>query len=460
MRSRTIVLGLAIAQVSASVALAAEDKKAPQPQLSYYALPRAVVDAEVKFELKACSNAVPRPDKPVDLSAYVKATAILIVRAEADPAAHYSLEPASLGNSRTKVDFGLELYESGAIKSLNATSDDRTGAIIGNILGGAFSLGRLFLGPLGFADGSQNAGSMCTVSTLEALDRVKTLKGEIAQLKTDIRKLDYGKPPAGNDGIADIKRYREKLAILQEQLKETVDNRLTLTVKKSFVPGADVAKRSILVAPSNEDLSTWFKSDAMIAQVAALDQKAAGKTLNSAEPLAVEALQVEVTVVPARSVTTPMSISMKPTPDGVVLREPVRSHVLACRSFCSLPGTQPADPLAVAAIGRAEADIPQFGDARVLPLRVKTFESRTLALTQTPFGRVQTMKWVTGSMAETASGLFKDAAGQILTGVTDLAKVGDTAELDKLKMEKNLYDAERERLEAKKKLEDLLAREE
>lgn len=458
MTSRSaLVLGLVLAHASNAAALAADDNKSPPPKLSYYALPRTVVDAEVKYELKSCAASAQKADKSYDLTAEVKATATLVVRAEADPALRYALEPGTLANSRTKTDFGLELYENGTIKSLNAASEDRTGAVIGNVLGGIFSIAKLFLGPVPFADGNTYLPHACNADTRQALDRVKTLRGEISQLKEDIRKLEFSKPPAGNDGTADIKRYREKLAILQEQLKETVDNRLTLSVKKVFVPGPKLAERNALLHPTNDQLKEWFVSDTIITMLEAKDAGAAQKQLSLAALPNVKALQVEVAVVPGAVVTTPIEVGTSPTPSGLVLREPVRSQILACRYLCSETGKAPGDPLAIIALARAEADVPQFGDARILPLNVKTFESRTLALTQSPFGRVQTMKWVAGAKAETASGVFKDASGQIFTGVTDLTKIGDTTELEKLKMEKSLYDAERERLEAKKKLEDLLA---
>ncbi len=98
---------------------------------------------------------------------------------------------------------------------------------------------------------------------------------------------------------------------------------------------------------------------------------------------------------------------------GIFVREPARGRLLFCRTAV-LAGGAAADCTSEKDEGKLkEANFPQYGQLRYLPLRVRTFQAREMALSMAEDGRVESFSYKSTKSAGAAlAAAAADAASQ------------------------------------------------
>lgn len=415
---------------SAVPALSAEKGQVPEQPLARYVLPVAAFDIEVRHEIQKCSL--------VDGATYLEAkrTVTISARTSTDESKWYSVYPSTFGTGRTKIDATLQFYENGTLKSLNATGEDRTGAIVSNVLG--FVVNVVKIGALFLADG-QSQG--CSAEISAALSTLQRYNEALATAKQELVALDLAKPDPKT--AEKTKTLQDRISYLSQRKQQYIDENLVLVSKSTFVPSTTA--RTLTITPSASQIRTKWGAQNHAEKIAL------GLSVQAFAAPSVDLGGRQAAGDPADGAAT------NPSGGSIVIRQPVRSIIAVCNGECvgtteELTATGPTKNAQV--IQKLEADVPQYGHLTVVPIRAKAFESKTLAMTFSSLGRVETLTLKSGSKAEAASAALNDTSAKVLSGSTDIADAASNREIAELKLEKQRLDAERERIEARKKLRE------
>ncbi len=359
----------------------------------------------------------------------------LVAAGGADRTAPFTLEGSYLSSAVQRRELSIDLYDNGTIKSLNATTTDRTGTVITSILSTAASIVGAVAGvrPANLGPGGttpRNPGP-CNDQTYEALQQAAGIR---AVLAAEQRRLQAISP-------ADVEGTRIRIDTLANQLAALLANQLTISLTRRLEVGDG------LTAPAPwqplrwnlADLRKWF------------GQPSNGRVADSCKPAptAVHLFRRSATSTDDCEATTDLfAIDYAITPtsaaplDQRAARSPCRTPTPELTSQCGrsivLPEPVPAvarfraasDNIANhpthAQLGQASVLMPQWGRATYLPLNVRIFQTRSIGFAFSPFGERQSFKWNSEATAENALSTISAATDTLLTGIRNAEGPSDT----------------------------------
>jgi hypothetical protein len=373
----------------------------------------------------------------------VSSTLDLVTSGAANTAAPLRLDAAELRSARQKRELAIELHDNRTIKSLNASSSDRTGAIITNVLKAVTSIAGVVTGAGMLRDDSAPNDTHCNLGTLKALNLAANLRQRIANQRTAMV----------GASAADAEKIGLQIDALAKQLALVTTSMLTISVSKPVPlgdqPGTGVIRWTI------SDLGKWFLEDPDSSQTSGTVCRAikaedfvarSGAAACSAET-SILAIGYSVTAASVADVADRVAASRcaganAPRECGrtIVLASPVAAKVEFTSLSDSIIGHSSGDVLGSQAI-----TVPQWGPATYLPLGVGLFQSRTIGFTFDQFGNRQSFKWSSEATAENATSAIVSAAEAGASAIKKAEGPTDAAE----------WKAQADELEARMRLNKL-----
>lgn len=311
------------------------------------------------------------------------------------PQHHFRLSGAALTSFREKRDLAIETYPTGAIKSVNGASSDRSSAIFINTLKIVATVGGM---------GWLNVrSSVCTPEVDGALSEVNQLRGHIKPLRESL---------IGGTATS-IPDTQKQIDVLAQQIASIQAEHLTIKLEKTL-KFADQATSGTL-AWSGDDLKQHFmNTDGPITDLN-LEWHVTPTTEGCGLNCAVEAPSAKV-----------VCLTCEQT---VVFREP-RAALVTVKMT-----KQDSVPLA-----KLEFPMAQWGAITYFPLKTRFGESKSLKLSLDEFGRRSSFTWASAARGEEIT----SAAGGMLDSVAATSAARASRDTNAMK-------AEIEELETQKK---------
>jgi hypothetical protein len=388
----------------ASCATGKEGKPIPKDLKLVYAMPFASYKIQLAYTLETC----PPPADPQNdssgsrkkLREFGKLSAVAIPDIRADEAT-YSIDLERLESNLVDRSLTVAKNDNGTIKSINATADDRTFGIIGNIFktiasifGTAVSTGAVT--PAGVAPTKTIACSPKADGLLKEAQELQAANfkdlGTIAARK-DLKESEAGAFAAHATGVEKLIEMRGKrIASIQEAL--TRKGECTLEPKRTEASAScDIGLK----------IGELFK----VGEADATDLKLSVAVARNSEP--------------------PNTLDKDPT--RLIIRNVTRARM---KLSAKAQGSWTAGDIDQNTL--PELALPQWGDDVALPLDVGVSQKRTIALTFSPLGDVTSVTWATPARLERATA---DLAGvaEAAAGARTAVRYGDAdaeiAELDR-----------------------------
>lgn len=302
----------------------------------------------------------------------------ILTSAVADKNFSYSIKVSKLNSSVTERDLNISLYDHGAIKSLNSTTNDKTLAVVGNILKTAALLGGLY--PTSADTSTESAGTRCNATTIGHYERRKNLSEKIQQLRD---KLDTVAPAQAEGTIALINALAAEVARLNMEHLE-----LPLAVKVDLSdPQRPVPQK---ITWKGKDLAKWTgsKEEKPYPELQFIVSLSIIGTYNQS---------------PATGSSTNLSPSDCPEDPGctqtIVFREPVDVEISVVPNGSALvdgsgkpfPKSEP--------ITNERIAVSQWGQRTFLSLDVAVGEQSTTSMSLDPYGRQVQFGWKSNARA-------------------------------------------------------------
>jgi hypothetical protein len=351
-------------------AAAAKDPGSQQVAVVRYFMPRTIVTATATLKLKSCT----KPDANVDV--------VLSAHPEAETATTYTFDPTELRSWRQARDFSVTVNPNGTLAGFNSTSEDKTGAIIGNILKTVVS----FASFLSVASGETD---ICNDVTRSAIKRANVLRSQLRKIRpVDWKDTD---PLPGEKDAALAESLTTELAAIEASA-------LTIVMVRDVALGGSSGK-----LPTGPIAISWPTA-------------AFGKWFSPATlPLSLDAIRLTVT-------------GAAPVPV---------SHAERCERFVEVPQpaivTFKAKPTAgtpdVDATTALSVPIQQWGHVAKVCLDVPLFASRTVNATFDGYGLMTKLDWKSNARGEAASGALAAIAEQAAAFSAAVKPAGATADL-------------------------------
>lgn len=426
-----------------------------------YALSFTQYEIAVTRRLVACSSAgdptdpdpVKQQPKPIDLKVAIKAD---IKSTEArDPMRNYVIDLESLNSFFKTTSATVAYYDNGAIKSLNASAEDKGGEFIASIagtFGKLVSAGVSSAGILALTVAPPSGCSTITKTNLAKLDKLET---EIEQSNEKIKFLtdELSKLNALLLASKELssKATREKLGQLQVQLMdEMAKSRAAAKATEPLLKGL-TEKQTFNWPNDGETFSTSAGNPAM----PNLDRKLYDSWLNPSPKKVYTETAGDMALYQQLATASAIHLKLqaaeplgrtqgcaKDCPDdkleGFKYRIPAEGQLLVCAdTICSEETLHKASDI---------AQISQLGHVYVLPLKSTMFSTKSISATFAENGRPTSI----GVAATAAS----DKAASTIAAIGDLATT-----LHKTRSEKELNDlkAKTEILKAQKDYADATA---
>ncbi|MCH6483830.1 hypothetical protein MMG85_09665 [Pseudoxanthomonas sp. LH2527] len=358
-----------------------------------YSLPFTHVQLTARLVLSQCGSA-PKAKAEVTLAPVASASPY--------PVHTRRIEGEQLVSFSKKRDLKIELHPHRAIKSINASVADRSGAIVINALKIATLL------PGAPSPDSRPAISTCNAATENALNRYTALKSQIKRLRDDL-----GKNPAAT---------MKQIDALAAELGRIESGPLTLTLSKLLT--IDVKQSAGLVSWTEEDLSKWLESKADRSNfnlawcVADWEPGASSDCLiDTAKPQ--YETYVSTKKIDPDNWVSPPKCSDEACATTLVFLEPklveltvVSANFVDAQPDPTIPiektNRPKAEPDLVGGTGgslaRVTFPLPQAGDYSYFPLSAGFGGSKSLALTLDEFGRRTSFGWSSGARGEEITG--------------------------------------------------------
>lgn len=384
-----------------------------KPGVSYY-LPRQRYVISVAYQLLSCPNANGASIEEQQADWRVKQTATVTESPIADLNQHYAIPLNTLTSGMKTTSLTVALYDNGTLKSVGATVDDQTGAVIGSLVSTGVNIATTAL--TGVPTGAATPPSICTDDVYAAL---KTVKESPAKL------ID----PATDD------KTRANIAAA------VVAANAVLTITKTYIFDPYTEKTGDSFSLVAKETAQWIKDPARI---------------SASDPPQIKAYNASITTYAAVS-ENPPSPATEPTNykgQGILFREAVPVTISVCATDCS---TETAVKLAV-----VRSTAPQFGRFVVLPLKNRPFEKNNLSVSFAANGAVDTMTYGTESRIQKMAAALATTTESV-NAFADKKKASDqaaagkvaTAETDGIKADTALINAKADNLEAKQRLAKL-----
>lgn len=392
-----------IACIAASTVAHAKEK--PDFELIRYRLPEAAVAAKLALTLERCD--------PSGL--FVSGEASLVSEAGAS-ADSFPLTTRQLESSRVKRSIGITLHDTGTIATIDSAVEDRTGAIVGNVIKFVAGVAGAFLGvPIApaAAPGPKPKPDVCSAGVLKALKRVKTIETTLAEWRGAAPPSDPSEAIVQSKAIDRLvaERAALRIGILHVDLETNLDldklvkgaNGWTATTDFGLEP-LTAAWLAAKAAPPSIT-AQWTVAPPGGAVPASTDRPSSqcGARLAEMSGLGVCFL-------------TPAKAALAATIVG--------NGIDIARSATSAKGTFP---------------IPQWGTLRVLGLSAGFGSNREASMTLDKFGRVSAAKWTSSARAENVTGALAGIAEQANTIASANSRVPrQKGEIDALQTQQTL----------------------
>lgn len=375
-----------------------------------------------------------------------------------DPAREYVIDFLALRSFLKTTEVKVEYHENGALKSVNASADDKTAATLGAVVGAVGKVALATVSPAAAAAAKGNLGLMvkppsevpdaCTFEVQRALRDLPALQ---AALKRKTRELEratvtLNQLVAWAAGLGDavtndlrrrfdqqfprVVRLQDELQALKDQVEAVLEKLTTEAQSQTWPPDGDARQSS----------GTLFK-DLTAKELAAWAHQASPRTLAE--------LQARTRVHAGLKGATPMSTADpdKPRPTdatvaGLKYRMAVPGALRLCSQACDHPGAEE--------IGSHPGLISQLGPVMTLPLKNYPFMTQTLTASFDTGGRPTTLGYRSEAAADKAAGALNNVVDEVLK-VREARK--PKTELQQLKEETELLEAQAKNAAAKKALD-------
>jgi hypothetical protein len=342
-----------------------------------YALPFTQFKVTETWQVASCT--------PGNVSLSVRAEAEI---EQADDTLHqYLIDPESLQTLLTRSEFNAAFHDgSNMLKSVNATIEDRTAAVIGNVVRTVVSLAPVIAGaPLALdeADNRNRTPPACTGTARDALDEAKLLKGEVNEATRKVNEANAAVVDAARDvadmgaAVDEVTRARYGAAVRQLNAQRAV---LTLRSAQLANALAPITFQRVIRWPERSDcfasleahqvdsdaLESWFTNASPAEQpqiYMAIERAGPFGQTPTACPAAGESGRV-------------VSATYRDPPEraeGLRYRMPAQGRLVIC-SARPCASQNVADVLAV-----VEGPVAQLGYVNLLRVRARTFGSNTFA---------------------------------------------------------------------------------
>lgn len=379
-----------------------------------------------------------------------------------DPQRDYVIDFADLRSFFKTSDVTVDYHPNGALKSINATVKDETGAVLASAFSSVGKLagaGLLGLGGPAIMSGAAPAKpAQCTGTVLSALGKIKTLESQVKAATRDLTDIsaDLDRLTAmaqamgrawGRDERNELKKQIDAMYRARKQLGE-----LNLSLKAEI---AKVALVDTLVWPP--DGETLISAAPVLAALTAeqIDKWGENLTIANLQALATDTAvwaRLRATSNIGRRAACPQNICPDDSLAGLKYRMPAPGILELCSVLppASAAGTaqQPCDPAAV--VGSDAGLVSQLGPVFALQLKNYPFMDQTISATFNDAGQPTTLGFRSAAAAPGVAGALGGLVDQTLAV---RAALKPKSALDKLKDETELLKAQAELAAAKKALE-------
>lgn len=386
-----------------------------------YYLPARAFNIQTNFIIKECTAKGRSITLPSKLNATVSSNLV------ADTEQRYVIPYEQLNRVTKVTDIDIKSWETGALKSINSTIDDRTMETATAVFSG--------IADIGIAAATRASGTVLYGYTddrspkpcepfKEKLDRLKELKLDLTKAFGDREALISNDEEvrsreravaearsilieARNGGSeADIGRAERTLGEALKKLDKAEQNQSQSQVSKN------VANLQTAIAKLEKEL-TFSKTTVWVPT---------GKKLSVETDITISKDEI------ARRFGLPSSVDQKPvtaqaqvtlaggqhgieqpdikeTVDGIVYRQPVLAKLQVCLDTCS-SGFENV-------LIDETYTLPQFGDFAVLPLNNKVFDNNEIQVSFRNDGMLESLKYMAKSRSERAAKGFQSIAEQL-----------------------------------------------
>lgn len=377
-----------------------------------YRLPFTAAKVEMQLLLTGCSASTLEAVPTVNITPVAATTP--------NPNLHFTVDSNQLRSFFKSRDVTISLHDNGALKSINATTKDKTGSIIGNVLSFAAKIALPFLDAASSqvaAGTPSSSGTICNQATQDALMAANNLAQKIDAERASIR-----------SGAGNLAAIKKNIDVLASELTHLQAQSLRLTLRQTILFEKDVHTRRILwtkkafakwLATPTDDTTNMFALG--ICTYPDGDSRAEdcnGATTNSAsdgrgsdldpgKPDCKEDDQCARTLVLRDPVPATMRVFATDSSTGFNYRAGLCRDKTDTPPYCRFDGVARETPLAA-----ADLLVAQWGELNYFPYSVGFGGSRTLSLSLDPYGR------------KTSMGSSASAGGEGITGF--LATTADT----------------------------------
>jgi hypothetical protein len=392
-----------------------------------YSLPFNSFKIDITRVLVACGPAV--------ADVHFKA-AITSLGSRPDPVHSYVLDPNSMAGWTRTSDVKLEYFPSGAPKSLNVAVEDRTAAVVANVVSIA---SKVVL--IAAAAGGPGAASMCTTKTDTALANITKLKKDIAGKKVEVQsKTDALK--ALVDKVGGVAGHPDKAT--KKQLSDAYDN---LTKANDDLADLSDQLEQALTAVTETQSVIWPRNGDEFSGVNTIRDATLAKWFKNPKDINVKHAQFDVAfAIDPISRGPHARLDNKPqlvvTDYGIPYRPPVAGIVRVCQaSACEPEGAETSPPIA-----RLETDLLQWGNVYYLACISRPFSNITCAFELTETGQIQSIgtanKTALAEGATSAGKSIADGLADLQTQLAGLPLAKTQAKVAELKAKQDLAAAE------------------
>lgn len=377
-----------------------------------------------------------------------------------DPAREYVIDFLALRSFLKTTDMKVEYHENGALKSVNASADDKTAETLGAVVGAVGKVALATVSPAAAAASKGTFGVMvkpseevadaCKFEVQRALRDLPKLQADLKRKTRELERatVTLSQLVAWAAGLGDAvtndlrKRFdqqfprviglQDEVQVLKDKLEAVLETLTTEAQAQTWPPDGETRKSA----------GALFKD---------LSAKELGNWAHQPAPGTLADLQARTRVHAGLQGATPMSM---PHADPNRQR-PADATVAGLKYRMAVPGAlrlcnQACDTRDAEEIGRHPGLISQLGPVMTLPLKNHPFMTQTLSASFDPGGRPTALGYRSEASAEKAAGALNNVVDEVL-------KVREArqpkTELQQLKDETELLEAQAKNAAAKKALD-------
>lgn len=387
-----------------------------------YTLPFAQYEIQTTRRLSACPTpATAREPAKGEFQFVIEATAT----PRFAPDVTVTMDYQALANAWKTTDYSVALHDNGMLRTVNASSDDRTAQVAGNVVTGIGRLAMLSAGAFPtptasinvFRGPPQAAARVCSQTAQTNLARLQQLERKLVPEAT-------AAVAARRAEVEDIEAYKAARGELDDARAQKL-----IEARRKLSDAADALKRlvaerdQVLARISVQSTFLWPTSSKEYASLLTIPAREASfiRTLFTGPdfPDLQKDLALAVILTPATGSPRPDSAHLPPTTAGAVYLTPAQGRLRLCRPVSgaannSLDICANAPPSDI--VLESWGNVPQFGRYAQLPLKNGPLENNVLSATFRADGTLQEARFeARRSAAETASGVFAQATETALT---------------------------------------------